>query len=302
MLSESDVESYFLNILHKENDVSVSVAAIRTLMEIIKRGGSGTVQGLVEDLKRGMEITKNTNYPSAAITSSCELFRRFITLSINDSNTFAQCQNVMLDRGNLFLNKLNASRDKIKKLASQFIIDGCRILTHSRSRVVLHTLIEAAQQNKYFEVFVTKSAPDDSGERMYNDLREHKIQCTLIMDAAIGYIMESIDFVMLGAEAVVESGGIVNKIGSYTMALSARAMNKPFYVLTESVKFSRLFPLNQGDLPDEYKYLPVKRTGDLNKEHPLVDYTPPSYITLLFTDLGILTPSAVSDELIKLYL
>ena len=36
--------------------------------------------------------------------------------------------------------------------------------------------------------------------------------------------------------------------------------------------------------------------------HPMVDYTPPSYITLLFTDLGVLTPSAVSDELIKLYL
>lgn len=41
---------------------------------------------------------------------------------------------------------------------------------------------------------------------------------------------------------------------------------------------------------------------DISKKHPLVDYTPPSYITLLFTDLGILTPSAVSDELIKLYL
>lgn len=41
---------------------------------------------------------------------------------------------------------------------------------------------------------------------------------------------------------------------------------------------------------------------DLTNEHPMVDYTPPSYITLLFTDLGILTPSAVSDELIKLYL
>lgn len=35
--------------------------------------------------------------------------------------------------------------------------------------------------------------------------------------------------------------------------------------------------------------------------NPSVDYTPPSYITLLFTNLGILTPSAVSDELIKLY-
>lgn len=41
---------------------------------------------------------------------------------------------------------------------------------------------------------------------------------------------------------------------------------------------------------------------DLKEEHPWVDYTSPSLITLLFTDLGVLTPSAVSDELIKLYL
>lgn len=34
-------------------------------------------------------------------------------------------------------------------------------------------------------------------------------------------------------------------------------------------------------------------------ENPTCDYTPPQFITLLFTDLGILTPSAVSDELIK---
>ena len=34
---------------------------------------------------------------------------------------------------------------------------------------------------------------------------------------------------------------------------------------------------------------------------PACDYTPAEYITLLFTDLGVLTPSAVSDELIKLY-
>ncbi len=36
-------------------------------------------------------------------------------------------------------------------------------------------------------------------------------------------------------------------------------------------------------------------------DNPGVDYTPPEFITLLFTDLGVFTPSAVSDELIKLY-
>ena len=50
------------------------------------------------------------------------------------------------------------------------------------------------------------------------------------------------------------------------------------------------------------QYTLSMRGKDLSKQHPLVDYTPPAYITLLFTDLGILTPSAISDELIKLYL
>ena len=48
-----------------------------------------------------------------------------------------------------------------------------------------------------------------------------------------------------------------------------------------------------------YQYINV----DSNiTSHPIIDYTPPCYITLLFTDLGVLTPSAVSDELIKLYM
>ena len=40
---------------------------------------------------------------------------------------------------------------------------------------------------------------------------------------------------------------------------------------------------------------------DITLSQPLVDFTPSKYITLLFTDLGVLTPAAVSDELIKLY-
>ena len=49
---------------------------------------------------------------------------------------------------------------------------------------------------------------------------------------------------------------------------------------------------------------PLPRPGseERDKTSPLVDYTPPRYITLLFTDLGILTPAAVSDELLQLYM
>ena len=56
---------------------------------------------------------------------------------------------------------------------------------------------------------------------------------------------------------------------------------------------------NQGlsKLREEEKSL----AGELKLVTPTRDFTPPQFLTLLFTDLGVLTPSAVSDELIKLY-
>ena len=48
-------------------------------------------------------------------------------------------------------------------------------------------------------------------------------------------------------------------------------------------------------------FLQYEDSSSSPEDHPKIDYTPPQYIALLFTDLGVLTPSAVSDELIKLY-
>ena len=63
-------------------------------------------------------------------------------------------------------------------------------------------------------------------------------------------------------------------------------------MFTESLKFIKEYPLNQADV----NRLISKEEVDL--ENVKTDYTPPEYLTLLFTDIGIFTPSAVSDELI----
>lgn len=252
-------------------------------------------------MREAVEAMRKTDVSIAGVVSAGELFCRFITLSLDDKR-MEECRQIMLHRGKIFLTKLLNSRNVIAAQAQKFIGDGCKVLTHSRSRVVLKTLITAAKANKQFHVYVTQGGPDsNAGQQMIDDLQRAGIDCTLILDAACGYVMESVDFVMVGAEAVVESGGIINRIGTYTFGICAKEMKKPFYVLAESFKFTRLYPLNQRDLPNEYKYS-MKQLHDVAKAHPQVDYTPPAYITLLFTDLGILTPSAVSDELIKLYM
>ncbi|XP_046737180.1 translation initiation factor eIF-2B subunit alpha isoform X1 [Diprion similis] len=301
-MDQKDICRFFNDIMKNESDISAGMAAIQTLLKVLEHSDSETVQELHLCLQNAVDTMRSTDHPVTGIASGCELFLRFITLATLDNSPFADCKRIMIQRGKLFYDKLFAARGKVAKLAAQFIIDGSRILTHSKSRVVLQTMKEAAASNKRFEVYVTESFPNNSGKEMCNDLALLDVPCTLILDSAMGYIMEQVDMVMVGAEGVAESGGIINKVGTYTMAMCAREIKKPFYVLTESYKFSRIYPLNQVDLPNEFKYTASTLKKDLHREHPLVDYTPPSYINLLFTDLGILTPSAVSDELIKLYL
>lgn len=301
-MEQQEIRQYFNEIIKNEKDVSAGVAAIRTLLEVLEHSKSETVQELRFCLQNAVDAMRSTDHPITAIASGSELFLRFITLATLDTPSFAECKDIMLHRGKIFYKKLVAARGKVAKHAVRFITDGSKILTHSKSRVVFETMKEAAQNNKLFQVYVTTSAPDNSGKEMCQKLEKLGIPCTVIFDSEIGHIMENVDMVMVGAEGIAESGGIINKMGTYTMAVCAKEANKPFYVLTESFKFSRVYPLNQADLPDEFKYTASTLKKDLKKEHPLVDYTPPHYINLLFTDLGILTPSAVSDELIKLYL
>lgn len=294
---------YFRAQIREDPDVASAVAAIRSLLEFLKRDQSETILGLRENMTKAIHRLEETD-SSVAVSSGGELFLRFISLTSLEHPDLSQCKNVMIERGELFLKKISLSRGKVGKLCHTFIKDGAKILTHSSSRVVLKVLENAAADNKRFTVYVTESQPDSAGKLMAQKLRKLNIPVTVVLDAAVGYIMEKVDLVIVGAEGVVESGGVINKIGTYQMAVCSKAHNKPFYVVAESFKFVRLYPLNQQDVPDRFKYKAdiLKTVKDLNQEHPMIDYTPPSLITLLFTDLGVLTPSAVSDELIKLYL
>lgn len=65
------------------------------------------------------------------------------------------------------------------------------------------------------------------------------VPVTVVLDAAVGYVMEKADLLIVVAEVVVENGGII-KIGAIQMAVCAKAQNKPFYVVAESFKFVRL--------------------------------------------------------------
>jgi translation initiation factor eIF-2B subunit alpha len=177
--------------------------------------------------------------------------------------------------------------------------------------------------------------------KTYQALTAAGIPCTIVLDSAVAYVMDKVDFCLVGSEAVVESGGLINAVGSNQIAVIAKAANKPFYALAESYKFHRLFPLNTYDLPTHNDTIlalprPVQRPMGLTarpsvmprkkdvesdpiarafSEHlstttmsveqmsrnPQVDYTRPDLISLVFSDVGSLTPEGVSQYLVGMF-
>lgn len=142
---------------------------------------------------------------------------------------------------------------------------------------------------------------------MYEELAKKGIQCQLLLDSAMGFIMEQIDYVLSGAELVTENGGIINKIGTYSVALCAYCLEKPFYVLSENYKFSRIFPLSQRDLDDNilqsrnFVFFNEKKDESVRYISPQFDFTPPNFISFIISDARIFQPSSISDEMLQLF-
>lgn len=115
---------------------------------------------------------------------------------------------------------------------------------HGYSRTIYYLLKGAVESGYKLNVYVTEAQPFSSGKKMKKLLEDLSIKVYLILDTAVGSIMSLIDYVFLGAEAVVENGGIISKIGTFTIALCAKCYKKKLYVFTESLKFMKMFPLN----------------------------------------------------------
>jgi len=326
----SDPKKEKVSSLFDKSAMAVPVAAMKALLGVVERTEAETMMQLQNELREAADImmsnfSKSTSGRShIALKSGCELFLKYITRTFLEVSDFEECKQNILERGQRFQMISLAARDRIAAQAAAFVPNNGTVLTHGYSRVVANILLEAANANKHFDLIILEGRPDAAGAKAAQFYAQKGIPVRLVLDSAMGTLMEQVDVVLTGAEAIAENGGVINKVGTYALACCAAANNKPFYIAAESYKFARLYPLRQSDLPlgpqqnesSEEASIQCCDTTSGSKTKPIipitldpaiqvhdtsVDFTPSKFITLLFTDLGVLTPSAVSDELIRLY-
>ena len=220
----------------------------------------------------------------------------------------------LLANSRLFVQRAKESRGRIANVARKFVRDGCTVLTCGSSRVVAGVLNAAAENGASFRVVSVQDstyAQPKGFPDIVMELRRKDIPVATIPFAALATVLPHVTFALAGAESVLENGGIISGMGTNQMGLLAKSFGKPFYVVAESHKFVRVYPLNADDLPLGQKVLDFEpQSGEGEKEHEggkrmardeAVDFTPPELITALVTESGVQTPSAVSEELIKIW-
>lgn len=138
-----------------------------------------TYRELQEHMTKVIAVLKQIQ-PSAVTETVSEIFIRYVTLKCSHFEVcvfwtpvhrslleYLQKMTDLLSdlkvRGEAFLSYVSSCTKKVALSSHKFVSDGSTLMVHSVSRAVFCTLLEAKQANKQFTVYVTQSAPDNTG-------------------------------------------------------------------------------------------------------------------------------------------
>jgi translation initiation factor 2B subunit (eIF-2B alpha/beta/delta family) len=196
-------------------------------------------------------------------------------------------------------------RDMAKRLATQDEQTQQSLLAHaeklfhgsvytmSRSGAVEDVLRDLGQRRIIERVLIGASMPGGEGVAMGRALAQSGLDVTLIADAACGLFIGEATCVVLGADSLRADGSLVNKVGSYPLALVAREAGKPVYVLCETLKIAaRDFPLVLEEM-DPAELLPDPVAG-YHARNPYFDVTPAALLAGNVTEKGVLDRTAIA--------
>lgn len=190
-----------------------------------------------------------------------------------------------------------------------------RVLTHCNAGALatagygtaLGVIRSAHRQGKIERVFADETRPVLQGARLTVwELMNENIPTTLITDSMAGFLMSQgeINCVVVGADRITANGDVINKIGTYTVAVLARQHRIPFFVAAPRSTFDLASPtgaavtIEERDPKEvlEFAGLRVAPSG-ADARNPAFDITPASLVTAIVCEVGVANPPAGSDLL-----
>ena len=190
----------------------------------------------------------------------------------------------------------SAAAEQIARYARPLL--GETAYTFSRSGTVETVLVWLAQTGSepgLRRVIVSESRPGGEGIATARALSEAGLSVTLVPDAAMGAFVGEASAVVLGADSIRADGSVVNKVGSYPLALLAREAGVPVYVLAETLKIAApAFPLVFEPL--EWPEMPQPPAPGVELRSVGFELVPARLITAVVSEAGVLDRDQIAER------
>ena len=255
---------------------------------------------LIEDLEKARKILFETR--PTAVNLSWGLDK--IMKVANKLNNVSEMKKLIVQTAKKMAQEDIETNMKMGKYGSVLFSNNDTIMTHCNAGALATVgygtalgVIRATKENgKKIRVIATETRPVMQGSRLTAfELKHDGIDVSLIPDTAVGYVMAKglVNKVIVGADRILRTGHVYNKIGTYQVAMMAKQHKIPFYVAAPLSTFD--LKSNPEDViieqrkPTEVTQIGDRKTApdDISVINPAFDMTPPELISGIITEAGI---------------
>lgn len=280
---------------------NVAIAAIKALQTLAEQTKVKNKTEFLSELSEAKNILFASRETEALMRNAVRwVISQVENSQENDIKALSKTVSLSTDK---FMKNLEESREHTAEVGSKRIRDDYVVFTHCHSSTVTRLLEVAKKSGKNFRVICTETRPAFQGRITAKEVLGFGLETTFIVDSAARSYIKNADIVIVGADAITAEGNVVNKIGTSTLAVLANEARKPFYVVSELLKF------DPTTLHGDYEKIEMRNPKEVWEDapeklqvcNPAFDVTRRDFIHGLICEEGIIAPASVTETARRLY-
>ena len=267
------------------------------------QSSSENIEGLLSDLENAKKTLFETRPTAINLSWGLEKIMEIA----KQGKTVSEIRDTVIAKAKQMAEEDINTNKKMGKNGAKLFQDDDTIMTHCNAGALatvaygtaLGVIRATKESGKNIKVIATETRPVQQGSRLTAfELKHDGIDVSLIPDTAVGYTMANglVNGVVVGADRILRTGHVFNKIGTYQVATIAKQHNIPFYVAAPLSTFD--LESNPKDITiEQRKASEVTGIGDMKTApdgidviNPAFDITPPGLISGIITENGIAKP------------
>ncbi len=274
---------------------NVAIETFKALRNWLEQSNETNKDKLLAKYERYASVLSSARANEPLAKNGVKFVSYYIKTRYSGVSDVKKLKKALIDLSQEYLDLIASIKKDIVKNGTKYIAEADILVTHCHSSTV-ENLIASANDVKKKKVIATETRPLFQGHITVKNLLKRGVDTVMVVDGAAPYFIRDdsvlpVDAVLIGSDEITVMGNVINKVGSYAIAISAYFSAKPLYIVTPSLKIdmSTIYNPVQIELREGKEVWP-DAPKNLKVINPAFDLVSREFITGFITEFGLVKP------------